>query len=90
MYTEEQKRRIKNSVFSLPTEKREKILRLVALVSEEPDDDMQFDVMVAYMDKGSDKELEKALKQAQAGGFQFEEVEEIRDSIPKKVKISDK
>jgi hypothetical protein len=90
MYTNEQKTRIKNSVYALPAKKRAKILQLVALVSEEPGDELEYDVMVSYMDDDMDKELDEALKQAQAGGFQFEEVEETREPLPNKLKIKDK
>lgn len=90
MYTEDQKNRIKNSVFALPAKKRAKILQLVALVSDEPGDELEYDVMVAYMDDKDDKDLDKALKQAQASGFRFEEVEELRDTVPNKLKIKDK
>lgn len=90
MYTEAQKTRIKNSVYALPSKKRTKILQLVALVSEEPGDELEYDVMVSFLDNDMNEELDKALKQAQAGGFQFEEVEEIKETVPNKLKIKDK
>jgi hypothetical protein len=90
MYTNEQKIRIKNSVYALPAKKRTKILQLVALLAGEPGDELEYDIMVSYMDNDMNKELDKALKQAQAGGFQFEEVEEAREKLPNKVKIKDK
>lgn len=87
MYTEEQKTQIKNSVYSLRASKRKKILTLVSLLSQEPDDDMQFDVMVSYIDDDMDDELDKALKDAQLGGLQVDYIQESESSVPSKLKI---
>lgn len=92
MYTDEQKSRIKNSVYALPAKKRDKIIKLVSLLSKEQDDDIQFDIMLSYLDDDMNKELDNALKQIQKSGYDFGDmdVQELKNSVPKKVKMNKK
>lgn len=91
MFTDSQKTRIKNSVFALKPEKRDKILQLASLLSAttgEDDEDMEYSVMISYLDDDMDKELDKALNDAQIAGFSFvESGREEKIKIPSKVVI---
>lgn len=91
MFTDKQKTRIKNSVFALKPEKRDKILQLASLLSAatgEDDEDMEYSVMISYLDEDMDKQLDKALNDAQIAGFSFvESGREEKKTIPSKVVI---
>jgi hypothetical protein len=89
MFTDKQKTRIKNSVFALSPEKRDKIIQLASLVSAlEDDEDIEYAVMISYLDDDMDKELDKALNDAQIASFSFVETDgEKKKTIPSKVII---
>jgi hypothetical protein len=87
MFTEEQKTRIKNSVYSLPTKKRTKILNLASLLSDGENDDIEYDVMISYLDEDMDEELDKALKEAQEGGNQIAYLREEEEKLPSRLRM---
>lgn len=88
MFTEKQKTRIKNSVFALEPEKRNKILQLASLISAvEDSEDIEYSVMVSYLDDDMDKELDKALNDMQIASFSFIDTGDKGSKIPSSVKI---
>lgn len=87
----ETKDRILGLLYELEPEKRHKIMQLATYLSEDDTDDMRYDVMIAYLDKGMDKKLDKDFKAMMNSGFSYSYPEEGESSsIPRKVIVQKK
>lgn len=91
MFTDEQKTRIKNSVFSLKAEKRQKLMQLAAYLSNGgEDEEMEFSVYVSYLDDDMNKKLDADLKEVMNSGISVnfpEEDTKKKTRLPKAVRI---
>jgi hypothetical protein len=91
MFTDEQKTRIKNSVFSLKTEKRHKLMQLASYLSNGGEDEnMEYSVYISYLDNDMNKKLDADFKEVMNSGISVDLPEEDtkpQPKIPKSVRI---
>jgi hypothetical protein len=88
MFTDEQKTRIKNSVFSLKAEKRHKLMQLASYLSNGGEDEnMEYSVYVSYLDDDMNKKLDTDFNEVMNSGISVDLPEEDTKPQPKVPKV---